>query len=105
MLLEPPMIPSDPNATILTNSGKYAHYGPGLTGRNFRLGSMKDCVSAAWTGTLPRRSLTRHVPWKQTGSRPFSCMTPNAVWRGSKVSNRRIRSHHSIVKYAFQLIK
>ena len=27
MLLEPPIIPSDPNATILTNSGKYAHYG------------------------------------------------------------------------------
>lgn len=28
MLLEPPMIPSDPDAKILTNSGKYAHYGP-----------------------------------------------------------------------------
>ncbi|OEU10237.1 hypothetical protein FRACYDRAFT_147078, partial [Fragilariopsis cylindrus CCMP1102] len=52
MLLEPPIIPSDPNATILTNSGKYAHYGPGLTNRNFRLGSMKDCVDAAWTGSL-----------------------------------------------------
>ena len=27
MLLDPPMIPTNPNATILTNSGKYAHYG------------------------------------------------------------------------------
>jgi predicted aconitase len=27
MLLHPPMIPSDPTAKILTNSGKYAHYG------------------------------------------------------------------------------
>ena len=41
--------------TVLTDSGKYAHYGPGLTGRNVRLGSLADCVGAALTGTAPQR--------------------------------------------------
>ena len=36
--------------TVLTNSGKYAHYGPGLSGRKVRLGSIDDCVEAAVTG-------------------------------------------------------
>jgi cis-L-3-hydroxyproline dehydratase len=36
--------------TIMTNSGKYAHYGPGLTGRRFHFGSIEECVSAACTG-------------------------------------------------------
>ncbi|KAG7338341.1 DUF521 domain containing protein [Nitzschia inconspicua] len=65
MLLHPPMIPSEEDATILTNSGKYAHYGPGLTGRQFRLGSMKDCVDAAFTGSLPRKAMNSDsVPWR-----------------------------------------
>jgi len=50
MLLDPPIIPSDPNARILTNSGKYAHYGPALTQRRIRFGSMFDCVEAAKSG-------------------------------------------------------
>ncbi|PWY73049.1 hypothetical protein BO70DRAFT_342104 [Aspergillus heteromorphus CBS 117.55] len=37
-------------ATIMTNSGKYAHYGPGLTGRKFYLGSLAGCVDAACQG-------------------------------------------------------
>jgi hypothetical protein len=37
--------------TVLTNSGKYAHYGPGLSGRKVRLGSMVDCVEAAVSGS------------------------------------------------------
>ncbi len=39
--------------TLITNSGKYAHYGPGLSGRAVRFGSLKDCVGAAVTGTAP----------------------------------------------------
>jgi predicted aconitase/predicted aconitase with swiveling domain len=35
---------------IMTNSGKYAHYGPGLTGRTMRFGSLAACVEAAITG-------------------------------------------------------
>ena len=36
--------------SLITNSGKYAHYGEGLTGRNIRFGSLSDCVMAALSG-------------------------------------------------------
>lgn len=36
--------------TVMTNSGKYAHYGPGLSGRALRFGGLAQCVSAALTG-------------------------------------------------------
>lgn len=35
---------------LMTNSGKYAHYAHGLSGRHARLGSLEDCVEAAVTG-------------------------------------------------------
>lgn len=38
---------------IMTNSGKYAHYAHGLSGRHARLGSLSDCVQAALTGKAP----------------------------------------------------
>ena len=60
MLLDPPVIPANLNSTILTNSGKYAHYGPGLTQRKYRFGSLQDCVNAAVTGTY--RS-AHQPPW------------------------------------------
>ncbi len=55
MLLDPPVIPVHRSAKILTNSGKYAHYGPGLTQRQFRFGSMEDCVRAAVSGVYTRK--------------------------------------------------
>ncbi|MCW3783149.1 cis-3-hydroxy-L-proline dehydratase [Defluviimonas salinarum] len=36
--------------TLMTNSGKYAHYAPALSGRAVRFGSLADCVAAALTG-------------------------------------------------------
>ncbi|MDX1486820.1 MAG: aconitase family protein [Acidiferrobacterales bacterium] len=36
--------------TLMTNSGKYAHYAPGLSGRAVRFGSIADCVSALCSG-------------------------------------------------------
>lgn len=40
-----------PNARgLMTNSGKYAHYAHGLSGRHARLGSLEDCVDAAVEG-------------------------------------------------------
>lgn len=40
-----------PTASVLmTNSGKYAHYAKGLTGRDVRFGSLDDCARAAITG-------------------------------------------------------
>jgi cis-L-3-hydroxyproline dehydratase len=38
---------------IMTNSGKYAHYAHGLSGRHARLGSLADCVQAALSGSAP----------------------------------------------------
>jgi hypothetical protein len=43
-----------PEARVLmTNSGKYAHYAPGLSGRAVRFGSLADCADSAITGTAP----------------------------------------------------
>ena len=36
--------------TLMTNSGKYAHYAPGLSGRQVRFGSLGNCAGAAETG-------------------------------------------------------
>jgi predicted aconitase len=44
-----PVFPSK-TQSLITNSGKYAHYGEGLTGRNIRFGSLRDCAMAALTG-------------------------------------------------------
>ncbi|QRI63292.1 DUF521 domain-containing protein [Shinella sp. PSBB067] len=41
--------------TLITNSGKYAHYGPGLSGRSVRFGNLADCIEAALTGRVPPR--------------------------------------------------
>jgi predicted aconitase len=49
-----PVFPPE-TQTTLTNSGKYAHYGPGLSGRSVRLGSLSDCVTAALTGQAAPR--------------------------------------------------
>lgn len=38
---------------LMTNSGKYAHYAHGLSGRHARLGSLADCVEAAVGGRAP----------------------------------------------------
>jgi len=45
--------------SVMTNSCKYAHYGPGLHGRVVRFGSLADCVNAALTG----RSAARLPSW------------------------------------------
>ncbi|MCL1476676.1 DUF126 domain-containing protein [Marinobacter sp. M3C] len=36
--------------TLMTNSGKYAHYAPNLTGRKVHFGSLAACVNAACSG-------------------------------------------------------
>lgn len=38
--------------TVMTNSGKYAHYGPGLSGRQVRFGSLDCCARAAVSGVF-----------------------------------------------------
>lgn len=48
-MISEPLIPPQ-TRTIMTNSGKYAHYGPGLSGRAFHFGSLSACVEAACSG-------------------------------------------------------
>jgi predicted aconitase/predicted aconitase with swiveling domain len=48
-----PVFPPGTRA-LMTNSGKYAHYGPGLSGRAVRFGSLADCAAAAVSGTVPK---------------------------------------------------
>ena len=43
-----------PTAKVLmTNSGKYAHYAPGLCGRAVRFGSLAECAATAQSGKAP----------------------------------------------------
>ena len=51
MLGEPVVPPAA--RTLMTNSGKYAHYAPGLVGRGVRFGSLRACVEAACSGSAP----------------------------------------------------
>jgi hypothetical protein len=48
-MLEEPVVPVAAKV-IMTNSGKYAHYAPGLTGREVHFGSLAACVETACTG-------------------------------------------------------
>ncbi|WP_227493378.1 cis-3-hydroxy-L-proline dehydratase [Paracoccus kondratievae] len=48
-----PVFPPRTHA-VMTNSGKYAHYGPGLSGRAVRFGNLAQCIDAALTGTAPK---------------------------------------------------
>jgi len=49
-MITDPLIP--PTATtLMTNSGKYAHYGPALVKRGMHFGTLADCVDAACSGT------------------------------------------------------
>jgi predicted aconitase/predicted aconitase with swiveling domain len=47
-----PVIPLEARR-LMTNSGKYAHYGPGLVGRQVRFAGLEACVEAACRGALP----------------------------------------------------
>jgi hypothetical protein len=48
-----PVFPPDTRA-LMTNSGKYAHYGPGLSGRAVRFGGLAACAEAAVSGKAPQ---------------------------------------------------
>ena len=47
-----PVFPTDAKG-LFTNSGKYAHYAHGLSGRHSRIGSLEDCVEVAVSGYAP----------------------------------------------------
>ncbi|MCG6539235.1 aconitase family protein [Pseudomonas sp. KSR10] len=53
-MLEEPVVPLTAR-TLMTNSGKYAHYAPGLVGRQVRFGSLAECVDTACSGQTSGR--------------------------------------------------
>jgi len=53
MLGEPVIPPAA--TTLMTNSGKYAHYAPGLVGRKVHFASLAECVDAASTASASGR--------------------------------------------------
>ena len=59
MLGEPVIPPAARN--LMTNSGKYAHYAPGLVGRKVHFASLAECVAAACSATASGRL----PPWLQ----------------------------------------
>ncbi len=48
-----PILPAS-GGVLMTNSGKFAHYGPSNTGYDVAYGSLKECVASARTGRLVR---------------------------------------------------
>lgn len=48
-----PILPDD-GGVLMTNSGKFAHYGPSNTGYEVLYGSLEDCVRSAETGAVRR---------------------------------------------------
>ncbi|RFU81369.1 duf521 domain protein [Trichoderma arundinaceum] len=53
-MISDPVIPLAAK-TIMTNSAKYAHYGPGLTGKRFYFGSLESCITAACNGRYDKK--------------------------------------------------
>ncbi|MEB0076616.1 aconitase family protein [Pseudomonas sp. CCI3.2] len=53
-MLGEPVVPVQAR-TLMTNSGKYAHYAPGLVGRLVHFGSLAACVDAACAGETKGR--------------------------------------------------
>ena len=49
-MIREPLIPPGARAQM-TNSGKYAHDGPGLAGCDTRFGGLRQCIEADCTGS------------------------------------------------------
>jgi predicted aconitase/predicted aconitase with swiveling domain len=62
-MLGEPVIPLAAK-TLMTNSGKYAHYAPGLVGRKVHFANLAECVDAACSATASGRLPT----WLQSAA-------------------------------------
>lgn len=67
-MLTEPVVPVTANA-LITNSGKYAHYAPGLVNKKVRFSSMAGCVAAARTGRAPATPAWLSARAMSTGTR------------------------------------
>jgi hypothetical protein len=52
-ILASPMLPAEVRR-LMTNSGKYAYYAPGLLGAQVVFGGLEDCVNSARAGRILR---------------------------------------------------
>lgn len=59
-ILTTPMLPAS-TKRLMTNSGKYAYYSPGLLGAQVTFGSLEDCVRSAIEGHVVRED----SPWNK----------------------------------------
>lgn len=48
-MIDEPVVPTKAK-NLMTNSAKYAHYGPGMVKKLFHFGGMESCINAACTG-------------------------------------------------------
>jgi predicted aconitase/predicted aconitase with swiveling domain len=53
MIFEP-MLPAE-TRRLMTNSAKFAHYGPGITRRDMHFAGLEACIAAACSGTTSRK--------------------------------------------------
>lgn len=74
--------------TLITNSGKYAHYAPGLVQKQVRFSSLRGCVSTACTGKAPP------LPRWLRGTRAFSVASASSSRFVPRCAN--VRHHHSM---------
>ncbi|TDZ17320.1 Uncharacterized protein Cob_v009901 [Colletotrichum orbiculare MAFF 240422] len=56
-MIEEPLVPAGVRH-VMTNSAKYAHYGPGIVGKRFHFGDVTGCVDAACAGVRTEQDLT-----------------------------------------------
>ena len=76
-----PVFPPQARA-VLTNSGKYAHYGPGLSGRSVRFGRLADCINAALSGRARAflRPVERMRSFAAVASNVFDAFEAEVAW-------------------------
>ena len=67
-MLGEPVVPVG-SRNLMTNSGKYAHYAPGLAGRDVHFGSLAACVAAACSGQHHAQPPAWLVPLQPLGDR------------------------------------
>jgi hypothetical protein len=65
---------------------------------------MKDCVDAAWTGSLPRRSLNQHLPWGRVDHRSFSTEMHRTFKRARTKVTAPNLNHYGVLKKLLKLV-
>jgi len=75
-ILHMPVLSSNARV-VMTNSGKYAHYIPGLLGRDVIFGSLEECVESAVRGRVVRHGQL----WSGRAEERADVGTDSAPWR------------------------